>query len=68
MAGLGPDDTTDAPRPGQMVDVITNYQVAYKRSSKIRSLEDTVKLIQFYDAHYRAQAPEPRAREVGGAA
>lgn len=68
-AGAGEDFTFyDAPRPSQMVDVITNYQVAYKRNTKIRNLEDTVKLIQYYDAHYRAQEPELQAREVGGSA
>jgi hypothetical protein len=65
-AGSGEDFTFhDAPRPSQLVDVITSYQVAFKRSSKIRSLEDTVKLIQYYDAHYRTQSGGLRAREVG---
>lgn len=66
-AGAGEEFTFyDAPRPSQMVDLVTNYQLAFKRNGKIRSLEDTVKLIQYYDAHYRAQAAAPRAREVGG--
>ncbi|HMQ31048.1 MAG TPA: PH domain-containing protein [Chloroflexaceae bacterium] len=71
-AGSGEEFTYfDAPRPSQIVDLITSYQLAHKRRSKIRSLEDTVKLIQYYDAHFRAEAAEaaePRAREVGGAA
>jgi hypothetical protein len=68
-AGSGDNFTfRDAPRPSQLVDVITSYQVSHKRSTKIRDLEDTVKLIQYYNAHFEAKGAEPRAREVGGAA
>lgn len=68
-AGSGEEFTYyDAPRPSQIVDLITSYQMAHKRRTKLRSLEDTVKLIQFYDAHYRAEQSQARARELGGAA
>jgi uncharacterized membrane protein YdbT with pleckstrin-like domain len=70
-AGASEDFTFyDAPRPSQMVDLITSYQVAHKRSARLRNLAETVKLIQYYDAHLRHEeneAPEPLAREVGGA-